>query len=63
MATHSTSPDSIGAGAPRITERMIEAGVKALEEGLLEDAVLRAEWFRGDLVREIYLAMAKAQRE
>jgi hypothetical protein len=51
-----------------ITPEMLEAGVLALEEGLLEDGVLQADWFRRDLVKSIFCQMGaarlpKAQRD
>jgi len=46
-----------GAGAPEseITAAMIDAGVKMLDEGLIDECALRP--YRPELVRDIYLVM------
>src|SRR5262249_25582584 len=60
------SADTIGAGAPAdtdivITPEMIEAGVEALEDGLIEGYSIGI--WRGDLVRNIYTIMRAAKSE
>lgn len=53
--------DSVTAGAPEqeieITPEMIEAGVRILEDNLMEDTIMGVDWFRRELVCDIFREM------
>ena len=46
-----------------ITEAMVRDGVAALEGRLLEGCVIETEWFKADLVKDVFRAMLSAQNK
>jgi hypothetical protein len=40
-----------------VTPEMIDAGIRTLEDQLLEDTVMQADWFRRELVCDVFSAM------